>query len=144
MRRVVFALLGEAALFAALIAWLGVDRALGGAGQGAMGVFVGVLAVGFPALYYCCKNRLWDLWRAILLSAMCGAICALPFVGGNFNPLFLIFFCAVCGAGFGVIFWIAAIWRNDNLTCPKSFCLPCGAIYKVARNTLARPLDKYR
>jgi hypothetical protein len=42
------------------------------------------------------------------------------------------------GATLGALFWFAALWRNDDLTCPKSFCLPCGMVYKVARNGLRR------
>jgi hypothetical protein len=138
MHRVMFALLGEAAAFAALVLWLELGREVERTAHGALGVFVGVLCVGFPAMYYCCKNRMWELWRAILLGALCGGICALPFSGGQFAFPFLLAVFVLAGAGFGLVFWFAAIWRNDNLTCPKSFCLPCGKAYRVARAALLR------
>jgi hypothetical protein len=138
MRRVVAALLGEAACFAALVLWLDADRAFGSRGLGALGVFAGVLAVGFPAMYYCCRNRMWEPWRAILLGALCGGLCALPFYGGPFAFPFLLLIFVLAGMLFGALFWVAAIWRNDDLTCPKSFCLPCGQVYRVARNALNR------
>ena len=144
MRRVLFALIGEAACFAVLVWWLDIERVFGGAKQGAFGVFVGVIGAGLPALYYCCKNRLWEYWRAVMLGALCGVLCALPFAGGPFNSAFLFFLFAVAGVLFGTIFWLAAIWRNDDLTCPKSFCLPCGKVYRVARNALLRAPQKYR
>lgn len=138
MRRVMFALLGEAAAFAALVIWLELGREVERTAHGALGVFVGVLVVGFPALYYCCKNRLWEVWRFIVLGAIGGGLCALPFSGGPYGFPFLLAIFVLCGALFGTFFWLAAIWHNDDLTCPKSFCLPCGTVYKVARNALFR------
>lgn len=138
MRRVILALLVEAVGFAALVVWLELGRSTGRAVQSALGVFIGVLCIGFPALYYCCKNRLWELWRAVLLGSLCGGICALPFVGGTYAFPFLLMVFLLVGAAFGVLFWFIAIWRNEDLTCQKSFCLPCGKIYRVARNALER------
>lgn len=138
MRRVVVALLIEAACFAGLVIWLDLNGWLGDAGQSAMGVFVGVLGTGFPALYYCCKNRMWEIWRAVLLGSLCGGLCALPFSGGGIHIGFLLLLFMLAGAAFGVVFWLTAIWRNDDLTCPKSFCLPCGTAYRVARSALGR------
>lgn len=138
MRRVMFALLGEAAAFAALVLWLELGREVERTAHGALGVFVGVLGIGFPALYYCCKNRLWDVWRFIVLGTLGGGLCALPFSGGPYAFPFLLGLFALAGAFSGVLFWFAAIWRNDDLTCPKSFCLPCGKAYRFARNALSR------
>lgn len=138
MRRVLFALLGEALLFAALIFWVGSGAAGFAAGRGALGVFFSVLVVGFPSLYYCCQRGLWEAWRFVLLGALSGVLCALPLYGGPHPAGFLTVVFALAGAGFGGLFWLSAIWRNRNLTCPKSFCLPCGVVYKVARNALRR------
>lgn len=138
MRRVVLALLGEAALFAALIFWIGSGESGFAAGRGALGVFVSVLMVGFPSLYYCCKRGLWAAWRFVLLGALGGLLCVLPLFGGPYLFGFLLLLFVVAGAAFGWLFWFSAIWRNQNLTCPRSFCLPCGTVYKVARNALSR------
>ncbi len=138
MRRVVLALLGEAVLFAALIFWIGSGESGFAAGRGALGVFVSVLLVGFPSLYYCCKRGLWDAWRFVLLGSLSGLLCALPLYGGPYLFGFLLLLFVVAGAAFGGLFWFSAIWRNKDLTCPRSFCLPCGAVYKVARNALSR------
>lgn len=138
MRRVIFALLGEAAAFAALVIWFELGHATEGRGQGALGVFVGVLAIGLPSLYYCCKRRQWESWRFILLGALGGALCALPFYGGSTVFGFLVLVFALAGACFGLLFWFTAIWRNDDLTCPKSFCLPCGTAYKVVRGRISQ------
>ncbi|MEW6163630.1 MAG: hypothetical protein AB1642_01065 [Pseudomonadota bacterium] len=138
MHRVIFALLGVAAGFAAQVIWLELARHGGGTLRAATGVFLGVLTVGFPLLYYCCKRGLWEVWRFVLLGTSSGMICALPFAGGSYGFGFLLAIFALSGSLFGLLFWLAAIWRNDALTCPKSFCLPCGVAYKVARNALNR------
>lgn len=138
MRRVIFVLLGEAAFFAGLVIWFEFGHAAMGRGQGALGVFAGVLAIGSLALYYCCKRRRWDAWRFVLVGALGGALCALPFYGGSGVFGFLVLILALAGAGFGLLFWFTAIWRNDALTCPKFFCLPCGTTYKVARGRIAQ------
>lgn len=138
MRRVVAALLGVAASFAALVIWLDLAREGGGTLRAAFGVFTGVLAVGWPVLYWCCKRRYWEAWRFMLLVALGGGLCALPFAGGPFAFGFLLLIFLVAGAAFGLLFWLAAIHRNAELTCPKTFCLPCGKVYKVARNALGR------
>jgi hypothetical protein len=138
MRRVIFALLGEAIAFAALVVWFELGHTAEGRGLGALGVFAGVLAIGFPSLYYCCKRRQWEVWRFILLGAIGGALCALPFYGGALLFSFLVPIFALAGAGFGLLFWFTAIWRNDDLTCPKSFCLPCGKAYKVVRGRISQ------
>lgn len=138
MQRVIIALCGMAAAFAALGVWLDLDRGSVAGGWAAPGVFAGVLLVGLPALRFCCRFRLWEAWHAILLGALCGGLCALPFAGGPFGFGFLLTIFLLAGTVFGLLFWLTAIWRNDDLTCPKSFCLPCGRIYKVARNALRR------
>lgn len=138
MRRVFIALLGLAASFAALVYWLDLAREGSGTLQAACGVFAGVLALGFPVLYWCCKRRYWEAWRFALLGGLAGGLCTLPFVGGPYAFTFLLLIFLVAGAVLGLGFWLAAIHRNDGLTCPKSFCLPCGQVYKVARNVLGR------
>ena len=138
MRRVVFALLGVAAGFAALVVWLDLAREGNATLRAAFGVFAGVLAGGWPVLYWCCKRRYWEVWRFMLLVALGGGLCALPFAGGPFAFGFLLLIFLVAGAAIGLLFWFAAIRGNDELTCPKTFCLPCGKVYKVARNALGR------
>lgn len=138
MRRVLLTLLGEAAAFAALVIWFESSHAAAGRGRGALGVFLGLLAIGLLALFYCCKRRRWDAWRFLMVGALGGAFCALPFYGGTGVFGFLLLIMALAGAGFGLLFWFTAIWRNDDLTCPKSFCLPCGTTYKVARGRVGQ------
>ena len=138
MRRVLLALLGGAVLLAALVFWIGAGDAGFAAGWGPIGVFVSVLAVGLPLLYYCCKRGLWDIWRFVLLGALGGLLCVLPLYGGPYLFGFLLLLFAAAGAACGGLFWLAAIWRNRDLTCPKFVCLPCGTVYKVARNALKR------
>ncbi len=136
MRRVIFTLLGEAVVFAVLVIWFELGHVDAGRGQGALGVFVSVLAIGLPILFYCCKRRRWEAWRFILLGALGGALCSLPFYGGTLLFSFLLPLFALAGACFGLLFWFTAIWRNDDLTRPKSFSLSCGKEYKVVRNAL--------
>ena len=138
MLRVIIALVGVACGFAALVVFLELERTRGGSTLAAAGVFVGVLAVGFPVLYQCCKRRWWEVWRFILLGMLGGSLCSLPFGGGAVSFGFLLMAFVLTGATLGALFWFAALWRNDDLTCPKSFCLPCGMVYKVARNGLRR------
>lgn len=136
MRRVIAALLGVAAGFAMLVVWLELGRAGSGTSQAAIAMFFSILVAGFSALYLCCKRHWWEIWRFILFGTLGGGLCALPFSGASFSFGFLLLLFLLAGGGAGVLFWLAAIWRNDNLTCPKSFCLPCGVAYKVARNAL--------
>jgi len=136
MRRVVLALFGEAFLFTGLIFWLGSGEAGAATGRGSLGVFVGVLCVGFPSLYYCCQRGLWQVLRFVLLGALAGLLCVLPFLSGRYHFSYLLLMFVLAGAGMGLLFWIAGIWGNRELTCPKSFCLPCGTAYKFARNAL--------
>jgi hypothetical protein len=136
MRRVIFTLLGEAVAIAALVIWFEFGHAAEGRGLGALGVFAGVLLIGFASLYYCCKRRQWDAWRFMMVSAFGGALCALPFYGGTGVFVFLVLVFALAGFVFGLLFWFTAVWRNHDLTCPKSFCLPCGTEYKVVRGRI--------
>jgi hypothetical protein len=135
MLRVIIALSGVASGFAMLVIFLELERATGGTLRTALMTFVGVLLIGYPILYQCCKSHWWELWRFTALGTLGGALCALPHGGGSFSFGFLLLIFVLAGAGLGIAFWLAAIWRNDDLTCPKSFCLPCG-VYKVARNAL--------
>jgi hypothetical protein len=134
MRRVVTALLGMAAGFATLVYWLDLDRS--GSVRAAFGVFAGVLALGLPLLFWCCKRNRWELWRHTLFATLGGGLCALPFSAGPYGFGFLLAIFLAAGALFGLLFWLAGVWRNEDLTCPKSFCLPCGTAYKYARHAL--------
>lgn len=136
MRRVLLALLVEAGCFAGCVLWLGLTVGTGDAGQAALGIFIAVVGTGLPVLAYCCRHRLWEPWRVLLLGGLAGALCATPFLGGSIHPGFLIFLFVLAGTAFGAVFWLIAIWRNDDLTCPTHFCLPCGTVYRVARNAL--------
>jgi O-antigen/teichoic acid export membrane protein len=138
MRRVIVALLGVAAGFAALVIWLGLPREGTGQTAAALGIFFGVMLAGFPVLYWCCKRHYWDGWRFVLIGSLAGGLCAVPFAGGPYAFGFLLMLFLVAGAVYGALFWLVAIFRNDALTCPKSFCLPCGKVYRVARNALGR------
>jgi len=140
MKRVIAALGGVAAAFAAMVEGLELGRAQGLTDWVAGGVFVGVLAVGLPVLYFhCCKRRCWEIWRLVLLGAAAGSLVGLPFVEDSYSPALLLGLFVVAGSLLGLLFWLAAIWRNENLTCPKSFCLPCGTVYRYARDALHRP-----
>ncbi|MDX9995706.1 MAG: hypothetical protein RBS28_10320 [Rhodocyclaceae bacterium] len=133
MLRPVSALIGMAMAFAALAFWLGLHRY-----GNIYGVSIGILVCGYPTLFFCCKRRYWEAWRMALLGGLGGSLCALPFAGSPFAFGFLLFLFVVGGVLAGLLFWLAAIWRNDDLTCPKSYCLPCGTAYRVARQALGR------
>lgn len=143
MLRVIIALAGVAFGFAMLVVFLELERVAGRTVQAAAWTLISVLAIGYPVLYQCCKRRWWELWRFILIGTLGGALCALPYSGGSFSFGFLLLIFTLAGSGLGIAFWLVAIWHNDDLTCPKSFCLPCG-VYKVARNALkqANPQSK--
>lgn len=132
MRRALYALVGVVLVAAGLLAWLEAGFLF------MLGVCAGLLASGFVLLYYCCRRKRWEAWRFVLFGAAVGAACALPFLGGRYIAEFLLMFFVLAGAIFGCAFWLAAIWRNTDLTCPKSYCLPCGSVYRVARNALGR------
>lgn len=140
MSRAIAALVAAAFAFPALILALGVHRTLGGALPVGALLFGSVLGLGLPTLALFCKRQWWGLGRYIIGGTLGGTLCALPFAGnGNFNIAFLILVFALAGAAVAVPFWFAAVWRNADLTCPKKFCLPCGAAYRYARNALRRP-----
>ena len=147
MRRVIVALLGVAAGFAALVVWLGLPREASEQSAqwtkwaAALGVFAGVVLAGFPVLFWCCKRRYWDSWRFVLIGALAGMFCTLPFATGPYAYGFLLILFLAAGALYGLLFWLVAIYRNEGLTCPKSFCLPCGKVYRVARHALGRGRD---
>jgi hypothetical protein len=138
MRRVIVALCGVAAAFAALAVWLDLERGSPAPGWGIIAVFGGILAAGFPVLFRCCKRHRWEAWRWTAHGTAAGVLSTLPFIGGPFGFGFLLLIYALAGTLFGLLFWVTAIWRNEDLTCPKSFCLPCGTAYKFARNALRR------
>lgn len=133
MVRPVSALFGVALIFAALAFWLGLQRY-----GNVYGVSAGILACGYPVLYVCCKRRYWAPWHMTLCGGLGGGLCALPFTGSPFAFGFLLFLFMVGGAFAGLLFWLVAIWRNEDLTCPKYYCLPCGTVYRVARQALSR------
>lgn len=132
MRRVMLALAGGLVVFVGLAAWLDF-------GWSTVAVFGGVVIAGLATLFHCCKRGWWEWWRFMLLGVFGGLLCALPFHGGAFNFTFLLVMFPLAGMVCGLLFWIAAIWRNEDLTCPKTLCLPCGTAYRVARNALRRP-----
>lgn len=138
MWRVMVGLLGMAAGFAVLAAELELGRSNGSGWVAAFGVFAGLVVLGYPVLYLCCKRRWWAFWQTTLMGVVAGVFCTLPFIGGKFSFGFLMLIFVLAGAGFGMLFWLMAIWRNDGLTCPKSFCLPCGTVYRVARSRINR------
>lgn len=138
MRRVMLALLGAATAFATLVLWLELGREAERTLLEATCVFFGVPAVGIPTLYYWRRNRLWNIWRCIVLGTLGGGLCALPFSDGPFAFPFLLAIFFVAGGLIGLLLWLVAVWRNDDLTCPKTFCLPCGMVYRFARNALRR------
>lgn len=135
MQRVSLALLIVAAAFAAMVLELELGR---NHQQAALFVFGGVFAVGYPLLYLCCKRGWWKIWQTTLLGIVGGILCTLPFANGSFGFQFLLLVFGIAGTALGLLFWVIAIWRNDNLTCPRSFCLPCGVAYRVARKAMLR------
>lgn len=135
MQRVIFALMCVAGAFAALVFELGLGQP---GGWAALWTFAGVAVLGFPLLNLCCKRRWWAVWQTGLLGIVGGLLVALPYAGGTFRSDFLFLLFVVAGAVLGVLFWLIAIWRNTDLTCQRSFCLPCGIAYRVAHNALNR------
>ncbi|MFN3883605.1 MAG: hypothetical protein ACK4Q4_02465 [Rhodocyclaceae bacterium] len=133
-----FALFATAGLLAALIYWLGSGEAGLAAGRGALGIFVSVLIVGLPSLYYCCRTARWESWRFVALGGLAGFLCALPLAGGPHRFGLVAVSFTMGGAVWGAMFWLAAIWRNRELNRPTSICLPCGTVYRMARDALGR------
>jgi len=130
-------MVGFACAFAALVLYLGLGREHGITELAASGVFVGVLLVSYPVFFYFCKHHYWTIWRYVLFGLLCGMLSAFPFSGSpKIEPGFLFAVFEIAGALLGFLFWVTAIWRNKHLTCPKTFCLPCGTVYRVARNAL--------
>lgn len=139
MHRAIAAFLAVALAFPASVVLLDLHHALGGMMKVGLVLFAGVLATGLPALILFCKRQWWQPWRFLAGGTLGGALCALPFVGaGRFSPLFLIGLFALAGLVYAGLFWLAAVWRNDNLTCPREFRLPGGIRYKFARGALRR------
>lgn len=138
MVRVLASMLGVALSFALLVHALDLGRIHGGSLHSAFGTFIGVLVVGYPVLFLCCRRGWWRADFLAVLGAGGGAATSLAFGGGSYGFGFLLFVFVLVGAVLGLLFWLTAIWRNDDLVCPKSFCLPCGAAYKVARRMLHR------
>ncbi|MDO8933013.1 MAG: hypothetical protein Q7U97_11505 [Rhodocyclaceae bacterium] len=138
MNRAIAALVAVAFAFPALILALGLHEGMGGSLLVGSLLFTAVLVLGFPSLALFCKRQWWELWRFILGGTLGGALCAAPFVSDRFSPIYLIIILALGGAVSSILFWFAGIWRNENLTCPKQFCLPCGVAYRYARHALRR------
>ena len=140
MGRAIAAFIAAALTFPALILALGLHQTLGSAFLVGAILFATILALGFPTLLLFCKRQWWEPWRFVLGGTLGGALCALPFAGsGSFSFVYLVIIFALTGTAVSVLFWLAGIWRNIDLTCPKQFCLPCGAAYRFARNVLRRP-----
>lgn len=138
MARALVALFVAAFAFAASILALDLHRNFGGA------VFVGaVLAgcgvvLGLPVLVLFCKYQWWQPWRFVVGGMLGGALFSLPFLDGRLSAVFVVVVLATAGMTAGIGLWLTGIWRNENLTCPREFCLPCGIAYKYARNALRR------
>ena len=130
MQRVLAGLVFMAASFAALVFWLelGAHPA-----WSALGVAAGVLVIGYPLLYLCCRRGWWTPFHTVALGLLAGFLVGLSFDDGKILLQFLLMITLLVGGVLGLIFWWIAIWRNENLTCPKSFCLPCGTVYRFAR-----------
>jgi len=138
MQRVLIGLAFLALSFAALTHWLelGSHPALS-----AFLVATGVALVGYPALYLCCRRGWWSPFHTVALGLLAGVLVALPFDDGKILIHFLLMITVIAGGIFGLLFWVIAIWRNEDLTCPKSFCLPCGTVYRYARAAI-KPQSK--
>lgn len=138
MRRVMLALVGTALLLAAMIFLVGDNTGEVAAASKALAAFVCVLVLGVPALKFCCRRRWWEVWRFLVLGALAGLLGALPFLDGLHHFALIASVFVATGVVISGLFWFAAIWRNHDLTCPKTICLPCGTVYRVARNALRR------
>lgn len=139
MARAILALLAAALAYPSSVLALGLHKSLGGALQVGVVLFFCVLGMGLPALVAFCKLKWWGFWRLVAGGTLGGALCALPFVGSaQVHLLFLVVIFALAGTVSAVLFWVAAIWRNNNLTCPKEFRLPGGAVYRFAYDALRR------
>lgn len=138
MRRVILTLLVFAGLGAALIFWLGNGISSPAVAGAAVVFFLGLLLVGFLFCRLCCRLKRWEAWRFILFWAAFGLLWVLPFQGGRYQTGLLATIFAIIGALAGAAFWGLAIWRNHDLTCPKSICLPCGTVYRMACHALSR------
>jgi len=120
-------------LFAALLWLLGFDRSSGGLTAIAQATAI-AFGCGLPTLIWFCKCQWWQLWRFLAGGMLGGMLCALPFLDGGLAPPALLTVFAVLGLGHAWLFWLLAVWRNRNLTCPAFFRLPDGARYPVARS----------
>ncbi len=139
MARAIAALLGAAFAFPAFALALGLEEALGGTLFVFASLAGSVVLLGLPTLVAFCKLQWWEPWRFVAGGTLGGAICALPFAGsGRFAFAYLLVIFALTGFLLSIAFWFAAVWRNRELTCPKEFCLPCGVVYRYARNALTR------
>lgn len=138
MRRVMLALVGTAMLLAAVIFLVGDDAGKVAAAGKALVAFVCVLVIGVPALKFCCRRRWWEVWRFLVFGALVGSLGALPFLDGFHHFALIVSLFVATGVALSGLFWFVAIWRNHDLTCPKTICLPCGTVYRVARNAFRR------
>lgn len=142
MRRVLFSLGALAVGCAALLRGSGFWHDTFVRGWTPGWIFLGVFVAGLALLYYACYRGWWQAWRFMLLGATAGAVAAIPFAfGPHFFALTLVF-CTLAGAAVGWLFWFAAVWKNEALTRPKAFCLPCGAEYPVARAVIRTKPDQ--
>lgn len=132
MQRVLIGLGMMASGFAALIYWLELGT---NPVRSALLVGAGVLLLGYPVLFLCCKRGWWTPFHTVSLGLLAGILVALPFDNGKILLQFLLLITLTTGGFLGLLFWVVAILGNENLTCPKSFCLPCGTVYRFARST---------
>jgi len=134
LSRVLAAFVFIISLFAALLWLLGFDRSNNGM-QGIVQATAIACGCGLPALVWFCKCQWWQLWRFLAGGMLGGALCVLPFLAGEPTPkiwtLLAIFI--TLGLIHAGLFWLLAVWRNHDLTCPAFFHLPDGARYPVAK-----------
>ena len=79
------------------------------------------IVVGLPVYLTCRKHRCFSLWPFLFGGVLAGVVFSLPFglMFGDWEALRLfaeVF--AAFGGCHGTIFWLVAIWRNDELRVP--------------------------
>ncbi len=74
------------------------------------------LLLGVPAFVFCYRRGWLEWWQMVLVGALVGLVCALPFAVGG-----IVLAAALAPAFFalclllGLLFWLLALWRNNRL-----------------------------